>query len=110
MDFFNSEVVRAEMTEIGQLQDEVYRSVFNFSNMGKEDKITHITIMERLLDKQKILYTRLSLSDDPEAKQMQNQIIESAKGMGLPSDVDMNILFQNMSKMLKDMKKSVDNI
>ena len=31
MSFFDSEVVRAEMTEIGELQDEVYTSVFQVS-------------------------------------------------------------------------------
>ena len=34
--------------------------------MTKEDKIKHIDLLSRLLEKQKVLYTRLSLSDDPE--------------------------------------------
>ena len=29
MSFFDSEVVRAEMTEISELQEEVYKSVFD---------------------------------------------------------------------------------
>ena len=31
MSFFDSEVVRAEMTEVGQLQQEVYTSMFSFT-------------------------------------------------------------------------------
>ncbi len=36
MSFFNSEVVRAEMTEISELQEEVYSNVFKFPGMSKE--------------------------------------------------------------------------
>ena len=83
MSFFNSEVVRAEMTEIQELQEEVYGNVFKFPSMDKEEKKFHVSLLEKLIDKQRILYTRLSLSDDPEAKQMKDNIYESAKMMGL---------------------------
>ncbi len=108
MSFFDSEVVRAEMTTIGELQDEVYRNVFNFPKMEKEDKIHHVDLLEKLLDKQKVLYTRLSLSDDPEAQEMKERILESAKMMGLPSNVDMSVVFNNMTDMLEIMKKHID--
>ena len=49
--------------------------------MDSDDKITpqHVEMLEELLKKQKILYTRLSLSEDPEAKLMKENIIKSAK-------------------------------
>lgn len=108
MSFFESEVVRAEMTEIQELQEEVYGNVFKFPSMSKEEKKFHVALMEKLVDKQKVLYTRLSLSDDPEAKMMKSRIVESATMMGLPQDVDINVVFSNMSKMLDTMKKQLD--
>lgn len=108
MSFFNSEVVRAEMTEIGELQEDVYQNVFKFPTMSKEEKLNHVKILEKLLDKQKVLYTRLSLSDDPEAIKMKERISESASMMGLPSNVDMNVIFKNMSSMLQVMKEQID--
>ena len=108
MSFFESEVVRAEMAEISELQEEIYQNVFKFPTMTKEEKLFHVEVLERLLNKQKILYTRLSLSDDPEAKMMKEKIISSASMMGLPQDVDMNVIFSNMSKMLDAMKKQID--
>ena len=108
MSFFNSEVVRAEMSEIGELQEEVYQNVFKFPTMDKQEKLKHVQTLERLLDKQKVLYTRLSLSDDPEAVTMKDRISESARMMGLPSNVDMNVIFNNMSKMLDVMKEQID--
>tara|TARA_Y100000052_G_scaffold10325_1_gene10186 strand:- start:245 stop:589 length:345 start_codon:yes stop_codon:yes gene_type:complete len=108
MSFFDSEVVRAEMTEIQELQEEVYSNVFKFPSMNKEEKKFHVALLEKLLDKQKVLYTRLSLSDDPEAKMMKSRIVESATMMGLPKDVDISVIFSNMGKMLDAMKQQID--
>ncbi len=109
MSFFDSEVVRAEMVEIGELQEDIYKNVFSFPSMSNEQKLEHVNMLERLLDKQRILYTRLSLSDDPEAKMMKDRILESASMMGLPPNVDMSTVFDNMNKMLGVMKKQIDN-
>ena len=108
MSFFDSEVVRAEMGEISELQEEVYSNVFKYPRMSREDQIYHVSLLERLLDKQRVLYTRLSLSDDPEAKRMKIQVEEGARKMGLPSEVDMNVLFANMSNMVDMMKQHID--
>ena len=70
MKFFQSAVVRAEMAEISELQQEVYSNIFKFPSMKKEDQLYHVDILNRLIEKQKILYARLSLSDDPDAKKM----------------------------------------
>jgi|TARA_B100000035_G_scaffold203783_1_gene174274 hypothetical protein len=108
MSFFDSEVVRAEMTEISELQDDVYRNVFNFPKMNREEKLFHVSLLERLIDKQRVLYTRLSLSEDPEAQKMKQNIVDSAQMMGLPPDTDMNMVFSNMKKMLDVMKGEID--
>ena len=109
MSFFDSEVVRAEMAEISELQEEIYGNVFKFPSMKAEDQKYHVDILERLLDKQRVLYTRLSLSDDPQAKLMKEDILKSATAMGLPSNVDMNILFSQMTGMLNLMRQHIDN-
>ncbi len=108
MTFFQSDVVRAEMAEISELQEEVYSNIFKFPSMKKEDQLYHVDILERLCDKQRVLYTRLSLSDDPQAKQMKENVIQGATAMGLPKNVDMNILFSEMGQMVEKMKESLD--
>ena len=108
MSFFDSEVVRAEMAEVSELQEEVYNNVFKFPGMTREDQMHHVELLERLLEKQRVLYTRLSLSKDPEAKQMKENIIESAKQMGLPVNVDMQVVFKNMNDMVDIMKSQLD--
>ena len=109
MSFFSSDIVRAEMSEIHELQEEIYEQVMKFPYMDNANKAYHIELLEKLIDKQKIVYTRLSLSDDPEAKKMKKEITESAAMMGLPQNIDMNILFSQMDKMVGAMREQVDN-
>ena len=109
MSFFKSDVVRAELAEIQELQDEIYNNVFKFPSMPKEDKQYHVEVLERLIEKQKILYTRLSLSNDPEAQKMKDTILRGAKDMGLPENIDMNLVFDDIYKMVDVMKKQIDN-
>ena len=108
MTFFQSDVVRAELAEIQELQEEVYGALFKFPTMSKEDKQYHIEVLERLIEKQKVLYTRLSLSDDPQAKVMKENILKGAKDMGLPQNVDMNLVFDDIYKMVDVMRKAID--
>ena len=97
------------MTDIQELQEEIYGSVFNFPQMDNEEKEEHIDLLMELLEKQRILYARMSLSDDPQAKKMKENIQESAVMMGMPKDVDMANVFANMEKMIGIMKQQVDN-
>ena len=108
MSFFKSDVVRAEMAEISELQEEVYSNIFKFQNMSSVDKKYHIEILERLMEKQQVMYTRLSLSDDSDAKVMKKQIEESAVMMGLPKNANMNQVFKDMTKMVQIMKDQLD--
>ncbi len=108
MNFFQSPVVRAEMAEISELQEEVYSNVFKFPSMKKEDQLYHVELLTRLIEKQKILYARVSLSDDPDALKMKENIIESASMMGIPNSVDMSKVFDQMSKMVETLRIQID--
>jgi len=108
MSFFKSDVVRAEMAQINELQEEIYGNVFKFLTMTPEDKAYHVDILEKLIDKQRVMYTRLCLSDDPDAKKMKQDIAQSAVMMGLPEGTDMNTVWDNMNKMVKVMRDQID--
>jgi len=108
MSFFKSEIVKKELQDISQLQEEIYSKVFEFSSMDKDKKLEHIRMLEELLSKQQVLYTRMSLSDDPEAKGMRSQLITQAKQLGFPEDVDLGFVFSNMNKIIDNMKKSLE--
>ena len=76
--------------------------------MAKEDQQYHVDLLQKLIEKQRILYTRLSLSDDPEAQKMKEQVLRGAADLGLPTNVDMNLVFNDIYKMVDVMKKALD--
>ena len=106
MSFFDSEIVRAEMVEIAELQEDVYENFMKFPYMNTADRAFHIDQLSKLIQKQKIVYARLSLSDDPDAKEMKENIMRSAASMGLPSNVDVGKLFDQMTDVISHMKEN----
>ena len=105
MSFFDSEIVRSEMVEIHELQEDVYENFMRFPYMNNADRAHHIDQLSKLLEKQKIVYARLSLSEDPDAKEMKENIMQSAKSMGLPANVDVARMFDQMSEVISMMKE-----
>ena len=108
MRFLDSEIVQKEMRDIETLQKKVYGNVFNFPNMSREDKMNHIEILEELINKQQIFYKRLSLSDDPKAKEIRNTVMESAEMFGFKSDGDLSLMFAQIAEAIKEMRKQLD--
>ena len=107
-EFFKSEIVQEELNEINELQKNIYGSLFSFHTLNREDQLEKVDLLIELLQKQRIMYTRLSLSDDPHAKMMKENIIKSAKEMGFPPTVDLNYMFTNITNVVANMRKSID--
>ena len=63
-----------------------------------------------LLEKQRIMYTRLSLSKDPEAIKMKEDLERSIVVMGFPEGTDIQVIFATMDKTIETLKKQVDLI
>ena len=104
--FFESEFVKSELIEISELQNQIYKKIFNFTSLPKEEKLNHICLMEKLIVKQKILYTRMSLSEDPEAKSMIEKIIKSTQMLGF--NEDLQLVLDHMHQLLQSTKEQVD--
>lgn len=108
-DFFDSEIIQEELREINKLQEQIYGSILTFGMMSNEDKLEHIEKLSNLLDKQRIMYTRLSLSDDPAAVEMKENLRKSVALMGFPPDTDMQVLFTSMTKTIESLKKFINS-
>ena len=75
MSFFDSDVVRAEMTAISELQEDVYKNVFKFPSMSNEEKLFHVSLLEKLIESGSIhmidvlyveFHSRFQLTSEPE--------------------------------------------
>ena len=107
-EFFQSEMVREELKEINKLQQEVYGDMMNFNKMPDEEKMEHVEQLSSLLEKQKVMYTRLSLSDDPAAEEMKKNLEQSLTMLGFPEGTDIITLFKGMGKTIQKMKDHLD--
>ena len=107
--FFDSEIVQEELNEINELQQEVYGKMLNVMHLATEEQVEHIDKLKLLLEKQKVMYTRLSLSDDPMAIDMKNNLRKSVTMMGFPEGTDISVLFEGMKATIDNLKQQVDS-
>ena len=94
------------MEEITELQKELYEVIKDFPKMSDEAKWHHIETVKELLEKQQIMWTRLSLSDDPQAKQMKQNLEKGSKELGF-GDADLGTIFKNMRTTLDAMQQNL---
>ncbi len=107
-EFFKSDIIQEELEEINRLQEEIYGSILTFGVMDRETKLSHVEKLQTLLEKQRVMYTRLSLSDDPTAVEMKENLRKSVALMGFPPETDMQILFSSMNKTIESLKQYID--
>lgn len=105
--FFQSEIVRESIKEMEKLQQQIIQDTFRAPLMSKEEKKEHVELMRTFLEKQKNLYFRLSLSDDPEALEMKQRIQDAAEFLGFSGD-NVNELFSEMDATLERIDKIAD--
>jgi hypothetical protein len=107
-EFFESEIVQDELNEINELQQQIYGKIMNIVNLSREDRTEHIEKLKILLEKQRVMYTRLSLSDDPMAIKMKEQLQQSVQLMGFPQGTDIQVLFDGMKQTIENLNQQVD--
>jgi len=100
--FFGSQIIQEELQDIFETQKDLYSVIMQFATMSDEEKKEHMIKLIDLIDKQEVMWTRLSLSDDPDAKKMQEKIQMTSAAMGF-KEVNMNTIFKNMRQTLREL-------
>ena len=106
--FFQSELVRGDIQEMAALQEFCFRSVTNLALLNKERKLEYFEALRKLLDKQKVFHARLMLSDDPEAKQVADNMKQAVIMLGGNSDLDVREMFDDLLTKIGEFEKHVD--
>ena len=104
MKFFQSEVVQKELT---QMQD-LYMDINKMGLMlNLDQKREQLDKMLRLIELQQTMYMRVTLSEDPDAKQLVDQVKNAAKMLGMPPEEVgpqfYDKLKENVYKMIKEL-------
>lgn len=107
-DFFESDLVIQSMEELAEMQQDLIRQVLYVPYMTREQKQEHLQLMKDFLEKQKNLFFRMSLSDDPEAQRIKTEIIESAQMFGVVKDTNTEDFFKALEKTIEGLAKMIE--
>ena len=86
MSFFESEIVQKEAEEINLKQQEIVNRLPFIPLMETDDRIEFFDAMLDLIDRQKVFYMRLNLSDDPMAIRLKEEFRVAARRLGMDAD------------------------
>ena len=104
MKFFQSEVVQKELTQTQDLYMDINRMGLMLSVSQKREQLDK---MMRLIELQQTMYMRVTLSDDPEAKKLVDQVKNAASMLGMPKEEIgpqfYDKLKENVRKMMKEL-------
>ena len=109
-EFFKAPAVRAAMAEIQELQEDIMTgiAVRGMRNPTTEEGHLYIAKMRQLLEKQKNFMFRLSLEkEDEDAIEMKEQILESAKFLGLQPNQNIAEFFDTLSVTLDKLEANL---
>lgn len=109
MKFLDSEVIKKEIQEIETLQKKVddlsWTIDFTTSDPGI-DLVDYLHTLYALIDKQHVIYTRLSLTDDPDARRIAEGIRQTTKLINYYGHSDMNV-FDFYKKMKEEIREQL---
>ena len=104
MKFFQSEVVQKELTQMQDLYMEINKMGLMLNVSQKKEQLVK---MLRLIELQQTMYMRVTLSEDPDAKQLVDQVKNAASMLGMPPE---EIGPQFYDKLKDNVNKMIDQL
>ena len=104
MNFFQSEVVQRELTQMQDIYMDINRMGLMLNVAQKREQLDK---MLRLIELQQTMYMRVILSDDPEAKKLVDQVKNAAQMLGMPPE---DIGPQFYDKLKDNVNKMIDQL
>ena len=104
MKFFQSEVVQKELEQMQDLYMDINKMGLILTSPQKREQLDK---MLRLIELQQTMYMRVTLSEDPDAKQLVDQVKNAAAMLGMPKEEIgpqfYDKLKENVNKMIKEL-------
>ena len=111
MSFFDSEIVQNEIAEINKMQAEIVAMIPKLPFLVRDEQVKYFDKMIDLVEKQKVFYMRLTLSDDPRAKEMRQEFKDAAVMLGMVSEdeQDINVIYESFKDSMYELRrKTID--
>ena len=108
--FFQSELVRGTIQEMTTLQEFCFKSAMNLPLLKKEQQLEYFDALIELIEKQKIFYTRIQLTDDPEAESIKENMKQAALLLGGDPNMDVLQMFNDLLKKVTAYRNHVEGL
>ena len=109
-DFFKSDQVQNSIMELTMLQQQLATEMPYLPRMNYNQKVEHLTTLKTFLEKQKLFFFRISLSNDKEAIEMKERLMDASKLFGVHDEINsMESFFHKLDKTIKELEESIDN-
>ena len=105
---FSSEIVKREVEQMYELYKELSGRLNFFELQTYEDKKKMADDLERLIDMQEVLYTRVFLSDDDDSELVKENFRIAAKQMGIPPHMTNPQIFKIARESVQQMRKHLE--
>ena len=108
-DFFKSDQVQSTIAELTSLQQQLVTEMPYLPMMKPEQKKEHLRTLKSFLEKQKLFFFRISLSNDKDALEMKDRLMEATKMFGGNDEMNnMDAFFAKLDDTIKDLEESID--
>ena len=107
-EFFKSAQVRAALAELAEIQDDLAPTMSSPRILSDDEKKDYVRKLKLFLEKQKLFFFRVSLSDDQEAVQVKEHILDTAQMFGFKEMTGMDKFFQQLDDTIKKVEKDLD--
>ena len=80
----------------------------NFMLLDYDRKQQYFEALEKLIEKQKVFYARIELSDDPEAKSVKETMKQGIVMLGATPDTPMQSMFDELLDKISVMRQKLE--
>lgn len=102
-EFFKSEMVRGDLQEMMELQQMCFKYAMSFPVLNNNRRKEYLEVLMSLLEKQEIMYARMSLSEDEEAKTVVDNMRNAVVMLGGNPDLTVKDMFMDLRNKVNAM-------
>ena len=92
-----------------ELQQFCFRSAMNFVLLDNERRLEYFDALEKLVEKQKVFYYRIKLSDDPEAKSVCETMKQGVIMLGATPGTPIEKMFDELLDRIHVMRSKLES-
>lgn len=108
MDFFDNEIIRSEAAELIEVFEDIQYLLHSHKFRTQKGGLKYLSLMERLLELQEMIFFRAKYSDQPDAKEYIAVLNKTLPFVANDDETDPSQVFRRMKEEISNLKTFVD--